>query len=112
MNPRRKNKADHYESEMSEPAAAFFLFMEIMQRARLNAAEGARILGITRSTWYNWTTRKMEPYPTRLPRIRRATKLLRADLAEKSLPALTGPSRRVHVSVLISKLVADAENGN
>lgn len=89
---------------MTEAESAFWIFYEAANNARLNASEGAKVAGISRSNWYLWITRKTTPYEYHVGRLRRATVHLRACVAEKSLPAMTSAKRRALVVELIKKL--------
>lgn len=90
----------------TETERAFWLLFAAIHECHLNATEGAKLCGVTRETWYAWIGRRSVPRSTYTVRLRHANKLLRAALAEKSLPVLTGNARRAIVAELCAKLDA------
>lgn len=96
---------------MGEGEAAFWVFLEVCNECRLPATDGQRLIGISRASWYNWMNGKNKPFATHAVRIRRATKHLRANLAEKILPALTGAKRRSVVAEIIQQLNGEGGSG-
>lgn len=89
---------------MTPAEAAFWVFLDTAKEARFSESDNAKIAGISRANWYNWISRKFKPYESRAERMKRATRLIRADLAEKILPAMTNAKRREIVAALVKKL--------
>lgn len=90
--------------QLSEVEREFLLFVDEAGRARLTATDNAKLLGITRACWYTWINREAAPWDRRVGRIQRATRNLRADLAEKRLPCYTNQARRDRVAELVKIL--------